>query len=309
MKVWVGPRGTRDFLRDAVSAGGGVVVDGADDVVAAEAVVWTAPRDPEGLRAVLGKHPQVPWVQLPWAGIEHYRPVLDHQRLWTAGQGIYAKDVAEHVLALTLAGLRDLKRRAQATSWQPPSGLSLHGASVTILGAGGIACELVKLLKPFDVKLCIVRRRVDDALDHSLAGARVVAFEGRIEALREADVVVVALALTPVTTGCVGVPELAAMKKTAWLINVARGAHVDTNALVAALQAKSIGGAAVDVTDPEPLPAGHALFTLDNAIVTPHCANTPEMAVPVLSERVRENVRRRIAGEPLLGVVDVDHGY
>ena len=99
------------------------------------------------------------------------------------------------------------------------------------------------------------------------------------------------------------------MKRTAWLVNVARGAHVDTAALVQALQSRSIGGAAVDVTDPEPLPDLHPLFTLDNAIVTPHCANTPEMAVPVLTQRVRENVRRRMAGEPMLGIVDVENGY
>lgn len=292
-------------MRDAVTAGGGVVVDGPDDVVDADAIVWTAPRDPAGLGTLLRKAPRVPWVQLPWAGIEHYLPVLDDQRVWTAGQGIYAKDVAEHVLALTLAGLRDFKRRALATSWQPPSGLSLHGAQVTVLGAGGIALELVKLLVPFDVQLTVVRRHVEQPF----AGARVIAFEQRIEAMRDADVVVVALALTPETTRCIGVAELAAMKKSAWLINVARGAHVDTEALVHALKERSIGGAAVDVTDPEPLPDGHPLFTLDNALVTPHCANTPEMAVPVLTERVRENVRRRIAGEPLLGVVDVKAGY
>lgn len=305
MKVWVGPRGTRDFLRDAVSAGGAVVVDQPDDILDAEGVVWTAPRDPEGLKALLLKNPRISWVQLPWSGIEHYLPVLDDKRLWTAGQGIYAKDVAEHVLALTLAGLRDLKKRALASSWQSPSGLSLHGAAVTVLGAGGIARELQKLLAPFAVDLTVVRRCADEPF----AGARVVAFAQRIEALRGADVVVVALALTPETRCCIGAAELAAMKRTAWLVNVARGAHVDTAALVQALQSRSIGGAAVDVTDPEPLPDLHPLFTLDNAIVTPHCANTPEMAVPVLTQRVRENVRRRMAGEPMLGIVDVENGY
>ncbi|MBM4283365.1 MAG: hydroxyacid dehydrogenase, partial [Deltaproteobacteria bacterium] len=115
LRVHVAPAGTRDFLRAAVADGGGVVVD---DVEIADALVWTSPRDPEGLRALLARRPDLPWVQLPWAGIEHYLGVLDGRRLWTAGQGIYADDVAEHVLALTLAGLRDLKRRALATTWQ-----------------------------------------------------------------------------------------------------------------------------------------------------------------------------------------------
>jgi phosphoglycerate dehydrogenase-like enzyme len=300
----VAPRGSREFLRQAVVDGGGTVVD---DVAAAEALVWTAPSDARGLRGLLAANPQLSWVQLPWAGIEGYLDVLDHRRLWTAGQGVYADDVAEHVLALTLAGLRDLKRRALATSWQRPSGRSLHGAHVVVFGAGGITRALVPLLAPFQVRFTIVRKT--PAPFALVPEARVVSLADRAEAVRDADVVVVALALTPETRGCIGAGELAAMKSTTWVVNVARGAHVDTAALVDALERGVIGGAAVDVTDPEPLPDGHPLFTLPNAIVTPHCANTPEMAVPVLTARVRENVRRRIAGEPLLGVVDVDAGY
>ena len=302
LRVYVAPRGTRDFLRDAVADGGGVVVD---DVAAADAIVWTSPRDPAGLRALLARRPDLPWVQLPWAGIEHYLDVLDDRRVWTAAQGIYSDDVAEHVLALTLAGLRDLKKRAQASSWQAPSGLSLRGANVTVFGAGGITRALVALLEPFSVRLTVVRRRPDPFP----GAARTLPLDERIHALADADVVVVALALTPQTRGIIGARELAAMKETAWLVNVARGGHVDTAALVDALARGAIGGAALDVTDPEPLPDGHALWAEPRCLITPHCANTPEMAVPVLSERVRENVRRRIAGLPLLGVVDVEAGY
>jgi phosphoglycerate dehydrogenase-like enzyme len=302
LRVHVAPSGTRDFLRGAVKDGGGVLVD---DVTEADALVWTSPRDPDGLRALLARRPGLPWVQLPWAGIEHYLDVLDDRRVWTAGQGIYADDVAEHVLALTLAGLRDLKKRALASSWQAPSGLSLRGANVTVLGAGGITRALVPLLAPLSVRLTVVRRRAEP-----FAGAvRTLPLEQRTEAIADADVVVVALALTPQTRGVIGRGELAAMKKTAWLINVARGGHVDTDALVDALARGAIGGAALDVTDPEPLPDGHPLWLQPRCLITPHCANTPEMAVPVLTERVRDNVRRRIAGLPLLGVVDVDAGY
>jgi phosphoglycerate dehydrogenase-like enzyme len=307
LRVLVAPRGTRDWLRDAVVAGGGVVVD---DAAAADAVVWTSPRDPAGLAALLAAHPQLSWVQLPWSGIEHYLALLaeqpaDDTRLWTAGQGIYAKDVAEHALALMLAGLRDLKKRATATSWQPPSGLSLHGARVTIFGAGGIAQELMPLLAPFSPVVTVVRRKRE-----AFAGAaRVLTLDERVDAVADADVVVVALALTPETQGLIGARELAAMKQTALLVNVARGGHVDTAALVTALRARALGGACLDVTDPEPLPDDHALFHLDNCLITPHCANTPEMAVPVLTARVRDNVRRRIAGEPLLGVIDRAAGY
>jgi phosphoglycerate dehydrogenase-like enzyme len=121
--------------------------------------------------------------------------------------------------------------------------------------------------------------------------------------------VVLALALTPETEGLIGAAEFEIMDSKAWLVNVARGRHIVTDDLVAALEAGSIGGAGLDVTDPEPLPADHRLWHLPNCIITPHVGNTREMAVPLLARRVGENVRRFIAGEPLLGPVDLEAGY
>src|SRR4029453_8435404 len=103
--------------------------------------------------------------------------------------------------------------------------------------------------------------------------------------------------------------ELSLMERHAWLINVARGAHVVTDDLVMALRAQEIGGAGLDVTDPEPLPPDHALWPLPNCLITPHVGNTPEMAVPLLAERITNNVRRFAEGDELLGVVDIDLGY
>ncbi|MFP4513514.1 MAG: NAD(P)-dependent oxidoreductase, partial [Acidimicrobiales bacterium] len=99
------------------------------------------------------------------------------------------------------------------------------------------------------------------------------------------------------------------MADHAWLVNVARGRHVVTDDLVAALRDGAIGGAGLDVTDPEPLPPEHPLWSLPNVLITPHVGNTPEMGVPLLAARVTENVRRFAAGEDLLGIVDVDLGY
>ncbi|HTP14428.1 MAG TPA: NAD(P)-dependent oxidoreductase, partial [Streptosporangiaceae bacterium] len=101
----------------------------------------------------------------------------------------------------------------------------------------------------------------------------------------------------------------AVMQPGSWLVNVARGRHVDTGALVAALRAGAIGGAALDVTDPEPLPAGHPLWDLDRCIITPHTADTPQMAARLLSRRIQDNVARFAAGEPLIGLVDPTAGY
>src|SRR4029077_9581347 len=113
----------------------------------------------------------------------------------------------------------------------------------------------------------------------------------------------------PETAGFFGRAELAAMPAHGWLVNVARGGPVVTAALVPALAAGRIGGAALDVTDPEPLPDRHPLWSLPNCLVTPHTANTYAMAIPLLSARISGNVRRFATGEPLIGPVDPDLGY
>ena len=127
--------------------------------------------------------------------------------------------------------------------------------------------------------------------------------------VRDADAVVVALALTAETRHVIDASVLEAMPEHAMLVNVGRGGHIDTEALVAALAAGSIGGAALDVTDPEPLPDGHPLWDEPRCLITPHVGNTPEMGAPLLESRVRENVSRFAIGRPLLGPVDVDAGY
>jgi phosphoglycerate dehydrogenase-like enzyme len=130
-----------------------------------------------------------------------------------------------------------------------------------------------------------------------------------IDALVGADVVVVALALTPDTDGILSRGEFEQMESHAWVVNVGRGRHIVTDDLVWALREGVIGGAALDVTDPEPLPAGHPLWSLPNCIITPHVGNTPEMAVPLLSERISENVRRFATGDELVGAIHPELGY
>jgi phosphoglycerate dehydrogenase-like enzyme len=120
---------------------------------------------------------------------------------------------------------------------------------------------------------------------------------------------VLALSLTPETRGIIGAEQLDLMGEAAWLVNVARGGHVDTDALVEALGKGTIAGAAFDVTDPEPLPDGHALWDLSNAIITPHTADTIDMVLPLLADRILSNVARFAAGEPLVGLVDSEAGY
>jgi phosphoglycerate dehydrogenase-like enzyme len=295
------PADSRPELISAVEEGGGTVVD----VDEAEAVIWTDPADPDQLREALERNPGIGWVQLPFAGIEPFVEVLDTDRRWTCGKGVYAEPVAEHVLALALGGMRGIGRYARQTSWSEPYGFNLLGAHVAILGGGAITRSLVRLLLPFGTYLTVVRNRPEP-----IPGVAEVVGTDRLHAvLAEADLVVLALALTPSTERIIDRAALDVMQDHAWLVNVARGRHVDTDALVAALQAGSIGGAALDVTDPEPLPDGHPLWSLPNCLITPHVGNTPEMGIKLLWARVRENVERFAAGEELLGPVHVDLGY
>jgi phosphoglycerate dehydrogenase-like enzyme len=288
-------------VREAVIAGGGRVVEPAD----ASAIVWTAARDASGLREILDVHGHLEWVQVPFAGIENFVPILDDDRIWTCGKGVYAEPVAEHALALALAGMRHVATYSRASQWTGPAGRNLLGAAVTIVGGGGITESLVRLLAPFNCSITVVRRTVED-----IDGVdTVVGQENLVDALVGADVVFLALSLTPETVGLIGKPELEVMEQHAWIVNVARGGHIVTDDLVWALENNVIGGAALDVTAPEPLPADHPLWTLPNCIITPHVGNTPEMAVPLLSSRIAENVKRFINDEDLIGLVDVRNGY
>jgi phosphoglycerate dehydrogenase-like enzyme len=302
-RVAVGPELT-DFAEKAIRDGGG---EPTDIDARADALVWLDSDDLEGLRAALATASSARWVQLPVAGVEKVAAagIFDPNRTWTSAKGAYAEPVAEHALALALAGLRLLRRRIMARSWGEPAGISLYDRPITILGGGGITATLLSLLAPMRVTATVVRNRPDAVP----GAARTLGQTDLDRALADAQVVFLALALTPATERIIGAAQLAAMRPDAWLVNVARGGHVDTDALVAALTAGAIGGAALDVTDPEPLPDGHPLWDLERCIITPHTADTTEMIRPLLARRIRDNVARFAAGEPLIGQVDTTLGY
>jgi len=288
-------------LADAITTAGGELVDDRK----AEALVWTDPADAAALADLLATRPDIRWVQLPFAGVDRFAGLFDDGRTWTSTKGAYSEPVAEHALALGLAGLRQLPRRVRATTWGEQSGLLLAGSRVTILGGGGITGAFLRLLAPHHVEATVVRRHVAPIE----GAAHVVGPAGLLGALAHARLVVLALALTPETEGIIGEEELDRMDADAWLVNVARGAHVVTDDLVVALRNNAIGGAALDVTDPEPLPDGHPLWSFDNCLITPHTANTWQMAEPLFAERVGVNVGRHLRSEPLIGQVDPALGY
>ena len=288
--VHVAPEPDR-AVEEAVTAAGGRLA-GLDE---AEALVWL---DSDSFPEELPDH--VRWVQLPSAGVERWLERIDRERVWTSAAGAYGRPVAEHALMLMLAGARRLADCARATSWQRPPLVPLDGATVAIVGAGGIGRALIELLEPLRVEVLAVTRRGRDGT---------IPVDRLGEVWPRAHHVVIAAPATGATRHLVGAEELSAMREDAWLVNVARGSLVDTDALVAALAAGEIAGAALDVTDPEPLPDGHPLWHEPRALITPHVANPDATLRRYLAELVRENVARFAAGEELLSRIDLDAGY
>lgn len=297
-RMWVWPES--ELLESAVRSGGGSVVP----LARANGIVCTGD-DVELLRRSI--LPDVCWVQLGSAGIEMWfdAGLMRPEVVWTAAKGVYARPIAEHILAMILAAARGLPARARARRWGSKGGRVVSGATVGVVGAGGIGTELIGLLAPLAMRTIALTRD-----GRSVPRADISVGPDRLHMLlAQSDFVVLAAALTAETTGLISAERLALMRPDAWLINVARGGLVDTNALVEALEAGTIGGAALDVTDPEPLPADHTLWTLPNVLITPHVACTPAMGNRLLAQRVEQNVRRFAHGQDLLGVVNQKLGY
>ena len=299
------PADDRPDLEEAVREGGGRTAP----LERADGLVWLGGRPDE-----LPELPDsVRWVQLPSAGVEQWlrAGAIDRDRAWTSATGAFGLPVAEHALALMLAADKAIHAFARERSWVDEGRhrvRSLEGATVAIIGAGGIGRALIGLLEPFGAEVIAVTRRGRE-IPGPARPARTLPADRVAEAWPEAHHVVIAAPATDGTRHLVGAPELESMREDAWLVNVARGSLVDTDALVEALRSGAIAGAALDVTDPEPLPDGHPLWDLPNVLITPHVATPPEAERRHFAGRVRENVRRLAAGEELEGLIDPEGGY
>ncbi|CAB4537154.1 unannotated protein [freshwater metagenome] len=292
----------------AVEAGGGTVSPLSKDT---RGLVWLSEKRADELSLILQNHPGIEWVQLPWAGVDGFREIfasIDHDTapVFTSAKGSYAEPVAEHAFALALALQRELPSKSRDAVWQKErTGLSLYGNHVVILGAGGITTELLRLLEPFRVTTTVVRRS-----NEPLPGAtHTITAHELHSVLPSADVVILAAAATPDTHHIIGAPELSLLPSHAVLVNVARGSLLDQDALVASLNADELWGAALDVTDPEPLPEGHPLWQIPRCVITSHSADTPLMTAHLLGTRIERNVRAFLAGTAFIGIVDTRAGY
>ncbi|AHH20687.1 putative dehydrogenase [Nocardia nova SH22a] len=296
-----------DLLRGAITEAGAQVAD-LDE---ARALIWDG--GPADFPAQLPD--SVEWVQLFSAGVEEFFAAGIFERhpnvVFTSAAGAFAKSVAEHTVALLLAGVRYLPEHLRARSWRQkeffPHIGTLRGATVAVVGAGGIGREVISLLEPFGARIIAVNRSGTPISAPNVA--ETVPAQRLSEVWSRTDHVVVAAPATADTRHLVGKDELAQLKPHSWVINVARGSLIDTDALVTALEEGTIGGAGLDVTDPEPLPDGHPLWDLPNAIITPHDSNPPHLRTTAFAEHVGANIARFVGGRELIARIDPAAGY
>jgi phosphoglycerate dehydrogenase-like enzyme len=283
----------------------GAIPPGGED---AEVLAWWSDR--EGFAELRAALPRLGWVQASAAGIgdQHLDELLGPEVTLTSAAGIYGDLVAEHVLSLILAlnrRLPELLENQRLGLWRDVANRTISGQTLGIIGAGGIGRASARMARAFGMRSIGVRRgpgAIPD-LDQTLPMDRLP------DLLAVSDAVLLSAPLTNATRGMVDASFLRSMRQDAVLINVGRGALVVTDDLVRALSEGWIGGAGLDVTDPEPLPEGHPLWRAPNLIITPHHANPEQASREPMARHFCENLRRYLAKEPLLSKVDPARGY
>lgn len=277
--------------------------------------------------------PRLRWVQISSAGANHIfnHPLFATSVMFTTVSGLHAINIGEYVFASILAWSRHLpamfeqQRKSEWPSdrWTRYQPAELRGATLGIVGYGSIGREVGRLAKAFGMKVLAVKRHPQSPREHAAYEIPVLGdpwgtlpdaiYGPEADALRgmlaQCDYVVLAVPLTRDTRGMIGEGELRAMKPTAYLVNIARGEVCDEAALVRALKEQWIAGAGLDVFTHEPLPANSPLWTLPNVILTPHIAGISPNYEQRAADIFCENLRRYIAGQSLLNLVDKTSGY
>ena len=256
------------------------------------------------------------WLQIPWSGADGYadHPQFPRHVLLTNATGAFGRPIAEYAFAATFALMRrfhQYRDRQKTAQWNwLGDEMSPTGKKVLILGAGDIGSNAAALFKKFDCHITGVRRVVRQCPENF---DRVVTLDGAEEFLPEADIVICCMPDTPLTRGWLNRERLEKLQSTAILVNVGRGSLLDHDALADLLNAGKIFGAALDVTDPEPLPADHPLWKCENALITPHVSGNTFKGLKGKEEffysLCRENLQRYLDGKELLNKVDLNTGY
>ena len=265
----------------------------------------------------LKKASNLRWVQVQSAGVDRYlslKPLMENDKLvLTNFRGIHGPAIADHAMAMLLSLTRNLNHSAahqRNSQWKkdspPVASIALAGKTMMVVGLGGIGSEIAQRANGFGMRVIGTRRSDTPSADYI---ERVGKPKDLLEMLPEADVVALAVPLTPETQNLLDAKAFAAMKEGAYLINIARGKVVNTDAMMEALKSGRLAGAGLDVTEPEPLPSKHPLWQQPRVIITPHIAGRSKVTNQRRSALTLENLRRFGAGEPLLNVVDKEAGY
>jgi phosphoglycerate dehydrogenase-like enzyme len=248
------------------------------------------------------------WIHVGHAGVDKdlSPELVDSKIVLTNGERLQGPNVADQAFALLLALTRGL-RQAQPEEPRTAARLQeLNGKTMLIVGLGGIGTEIGKRARAFGMRVLAVDPKQTERPSFVFSLAKP---DELPELLPRADVLVLACPLTAETRGLIGEAQLQKMKKSAYLINVGHGGTVQTQALVEALEKKQLAGAGLDVTEPERLPGEHPLWKMPNVVLSSHVAGQSPGATARQWRLLRENVRRFVAGEPLLCVVDKQKGY
>jgi phosphoglycerate dehydrogenase-like enzyme len=265
------------------------------------------------VRAVWLMAPKLRWIHSLSAGVENlmFPELIASQIPLTNSRGVFARSLGEFVLGAALYFDKDferMKRQQRGGRWEIFDVEELHGKTMGILGYGSIGRACAHLAHAFGMKVLALRRKPQQSDGDRLID-RVYPPEQMRELMSASDFVVVAAPLTETTRGMVGDAEIRAMKSTAIFINVGRGPVVNEPALIAALREKRIRGAALDVFDQEPLPDGHPFYSLENVLLSPHCADHTPGWIEGAVEFFLDNFDRFRNGKPLENIVDKQAGY
>jgi len=271
---------------------------------------WFDMYDKDKMAKIISAATNLKWLNSIYAGVEHFplEQLKAQGTILTNGAGLNSAPIAEFAVMMMLAAAKrsDLivdNQRQHNWLETPPGTTEIEDSKVLIIGYGGIGQQIAKKLSGFDVDVTAVRRTATGA-------PHVIGLDDWRERLGEFDWVFVSAPATSDTKHMFGAEEFAAMKSSAWLVNVARGSLVDQDALLAALNDKAIGGAALDVADPEPLPADHPLWDAPNCIITMHLSGVAQTRMfQRAAARFVENLKRYRNGEDMIAVADFDRGY
>ncbi len=268
-------------------------------------------------RGIIDAARQLRWIQSLAAGVENCVDIPSVRRrsiLITNMRGVDSAAIAEHAIALALAlahGLDVFAKDTAEARWSPADVARAHlqvlfGKTMLVVGLGGIGTDVAERAHALGMRVIATR-------EHGHQGPDFVSYVGEPSELltlaRSADVIVNTTPLTPETTGLFNAKFFAVVKPTALFINVARGASVVTSDLVAALDEHRLGGAGLDVVEPEPLPPDHPLWRAPHVIVSPHISGRSDLPGNDRWIVARENLRRYAAGEKMLSVVNLKLGY